>query len=163
MPVRIGMHQKGAGVKQKGLMWEIKMSKSFRQIESEIKALHKELKSAKEDRNERERKKARERMTEADATKSYTHSRPRPSNDPPAEKPKPPKPPQDSKRPKKPSDFGLNEKIDVFDSLYSYVFNMVKDTIDSQRTPKDAKQYLFEKVMETFMGDGVWDIWNRYQ
>lgn len=91
------------------------MSKSIRQIESEIRALQGELKSA-----------------------------------------------TSLKRLKKNSDFGLNEKIDIFDSLYSHVFNMVKDTIDNQRPPKDAEHCLFEKVMETFMGDRVWGIWNRY-
>ena len=47
----------------------------------------------------------KERMTEADATKSYTHSRPRPSTDPPTEKPKPkPRLPRVLPRPYRPPD-----------------------------------------------------------
>ena len=64
---------------------------------------------------------------------------------------------------KKCSDFADIDKLTIFYSLHAYMYSLMSETVEDKRTPKDAKQYLFEYILPLFLGDGAWDIWRRYQ
>lgn len=56
------------------------------------------------------------------------------------------------------SDFTPKIKCSSFDQLYNHAVEYVQEVIETGRSPKDGKQWIYEAVMEVCLGIQVWSI-----